>query len=218
MAKKEYRSVPAGSKFVEDEVSKRIYGVKFTRQGKHQLWDNVAAASGLDRKKVLFLLLDKAMHGVAKKHGSYYSNTYVDDALVYLCDQFDIDHRQFEHNIELWPINGFVDFAIAKLSGSSLPKSELQREAQRSRLWALWQEWIEIECKSHGCECEKHVWCDEVYESPNFDAIATHIADVSAERERLLASVDMKPRGKAVRATEDALARIAVATRAGARS
>jgi hypothetical protein len=213
MAKKGYSSVNEAPKLTIDTRSKKIYGVEFTRYGQHKLWDAIAAAGSLERSRVALILLDKAMRGVAAKHHQYYNDTYVDDALVYLCEEFGIDYRQFEHNIELWPIDGFVEFVLPKLETLARPSNELQQAAQRSRLWALWRDWVTQECISHGCECRDHVFCDDVYESPDFEAIGRHIEAIKNHRDELLASIDAKPRGKAANATKDALARIAVATR-----
>lgn len=214
MAKKGYSSVTVAPKLTIDTRSQRIYGVDFTRFGQQRLWDAIAKASSIERSRVALILLDKAMKGVAAKHHQYYNDTYVDDALVYLCEEFGIDYRQFEHNIELWPIDGFVEFVLPRLGALARPSNELQQTAQRSRLWSLWREWVTQQCIAHGCKCADHVFCDDVYESPDLDAIARHIAAIKSHRDELLESIDAKPRGKAAKATKDALARIAVSTRA----
>jgi hypothetical protein len=113
MAKKGYSSVSAAPTLTIDTRSKRIYGTQFTRYGTHKLWDAIAEASSIERRRVVLALLDEAMKGVAAKHHQYYGDTYVDDALVHLCEEFGIDYRQFEHNIELWPIDGFVEFVLS---------------------------------------------------------------------------------------------------------
>lgn len=212
------RKIVQGGTFVPEEfqaerggyVPRRVYGIEFTRAESMAVWDAVADAAGISRSEVIQTLIHSAMEQCGRKHGIPYSYTYVDDALVYLCEELGIDVRQFPHNTTKLAADDFVAHAKKTFADLPLPRNEMQWSIQRKKWIDLWFGWVADQCELRECEERLHVSCEEIYGRPDFWQIATEIEAARSAKAKLIASMDAKPRGEAVKVAADALARISV--------
>jgi hypothetical protein len=191
----------------------RVYGVEFTAAEQQTVWKAIAEATGCSRMDVVRSLLNSAMEQCGRRHGIPYCHTYVDDAIVFMCEELGIDITQFPHNTPKLSVKAFVARAKREFVLLPLPRNEMQWSIQRRKWIDLWFGWVEEQCEHRGCEAHSHHSCEDLYGRPDFWLIATAIEADRSKKAKLIASIDAKPRGKAVKATEDALARIMIAGR-----
>ena len=196
-------------------VPRRVYGIEFTHAEATTVWAAIAAVAECSPFEAVSTLLGSAMDRCGRKHGVPYCYTYVDDAIVYLCEELGEDVNQFPHNTPKLSANGFVAHAKKTFVSLPLPRNEMQWSIQRKKWIDLWFGWVAEQCDLRDCEERQHHSCEDLYDRPDFWQIATEIETARSTKAKLIASMDAKPRGKAVKATADALARISVRGAAG---
>lgn len=210
-----------------------IFGVRFTLEGKRQIKKAIDVEEGEhteddvdddtedDEDRSRGLMLSRIMrwytiHTMAERTlQKHYGDvdSIPDDIYVHLANELGIDWRRFEHNKPKLPIDDFLNVASKTLSTFEMPANETRWRIQQKKLRAAWDGWVEQNCSERNCPEHSHYQCEQAYGEPNYWAIAKTVYDHRRETQKLISAIDVKPRGKAVKVANDALARIAVATR-----
>lgn len=211
-----------------------IFGVRFTIEGERQIQraidleegeptEDDVDSDGDDDEEGRQRRLDSIMRWSAirtfgertlRKHYGYV-DWITDDIYVHRAKELGIDWRKFEHNRSKIPIDGFLDIARKVLRPFELASNETRWKIQERKLLAAFENWVEKRCEESACPECCHRRCEEAYGQPNFWAIAKAVYEDRRETQKLLSTIDARPRGKAVKIANDALARIAIASRRG---
>lgn len=155
----------------------------------------------------MFMLSMRTYDAIRNKYEMI--GAYADDVDVQLCKDLGIDWRQFEHNVPKQPIDAFLALAYRRFATLTLPTNETQWTVQRGRFADLWHSWVESECVRLGCLEKHHYDCGERYNRPSFWELASQLEEIRQGKAKLIATLDTKPRGRAVKVANDSLARIA---------
>lgn len=138
------------------------------------------------------------------------------DICVFTCRELGIDHTQFEHNVALEPIDGFIEYVAIRCPEIFGVASDLQVVLQCDKLRKTWRRWIKAQCKQNGCQEASHLSCGkDKYGDPDFEAIAGHLRSRNADRDLMMREIDSSPDALAVKTTNKMLSRLAAAPDAG---
>jgi hypothetical protein len=157
-------------------ASARYYGIEFVGDETRALYRAIKDATGLN---YVFNLMDVSMREFGKAHGVPFSETYVDDALIFCCIQLGIDYKAFPHNTPKLSIDGFLKLAKERFPEWRVAENAIQLSVQRQKLWDLWTAWIDSTC---DCGYDSHISCHTRYERVDMEQLAKDIGSANAKR------------------------------------
>jgi hypothetical protein len=158
--------------------AERYYGMEFTCDERQAIYAAIKQKTGLN---YVYDLMSASMDAFGEAHNVPYCHTFGDDAIVYCCIGLGIDPREFPHNSPKRSIEEFEKVAHRLCHDFEKADTDMKRMVQRSKLVKIWFAWVEEEGLKEGKGRSR---MDDLFESPDYDAIAIEIVKANEQRRR----------------------------------